>query len=692
MRNLFLHLIILICSGVWLFSGTSFAKTDPAEHEHGPKTIWTCSMHPQIQLPEFGQCPICFMDLIEIKKQSNEKRLSLRQISLDNQARKLAEIEVHPVTRENQNKDSKAKVQIFGRIDYDETRLRTITSWVDGRIDKLFVDYTGATVQRGQAVATIYSPDLFTAQAELIQAAKEYKRTQQSGNKLVKKMSGRTLEASREKLRLLGIGKKQLQSMETLQQPTRHITLTAPLAGIVIEKHVNEGMYVKTGNPVYTLADLNQIWVILEVYETDLHAVTMRQQVGFTVEAYPGTNFQGQVAYIDPLVDKKNRTVRVRLNVDNKNSKLKPGMFVRAELILPATEQAEKPLLIPASAPLLTGKRALVYVQAPENPGIYIGREVVLGSRRGDFYAVKSGLEEGELVVVRGNFKIDSAIQLQARPSMMNPLSKATKQQDSELPELFVSRLDLLNQRFIELSREIHQQDTGQYRPALQSFIQALAAISKDTLKEDEQLSWQEFAMLLKNDIILLQEAESTQEAQRIYAEFAEHFHQVRERFAIQDIPAAHSASPELQAKVGELLKGYLILQQNLAADNEQVALDSARTLPPLTQSLTTALQQTGTEKASELAARLAKTVQELTKVKKMADLRTRFYPYSQAVVETVEAFGSNDHTSWFVHFCPMAFDNTGASWLAPSEEISNPYFGAMMLRCGEVRKQLTQE
>uniref|UniRef100_UPI0040561E7F efflux RND transporter periplasmic adaptor subunit n=1 Tax=Candidatus Electrothrix sp. TaxID=2170559 RepID=UPI0040561E7F len=389
MRDLFLHLIILTCSFL-LFSGTSFAETDPADHEHGPETIWTCSMHPQIQLPEFGQCPICFMDLIEVKKQSNEKRLSLRQISLDSQAQKLAEIAVQPATRKNTENDSNAKVQIFGRIDYDETRLSTITSWVDGRIDKLFVDYTGATVQRGQAVAAIYSPDLFTAQAELIQAAKEYKRTRQSGNELVKKMSHRTLEASREKLRLLGIGKKQLQSMENLQQPTRHITLTAPLAGIVIEKHVNEGMYVKTGNPVYTLADLSKIWVILEVYETDLHAVSMGQQVGFTVEAYPGTSFQGKVAYIDPLVDEKNRTVRVRLHVDNQNGKLKPGMFVRAELILPTTGQAEKPLLIPASAPLLTGKRALVYVQVPKQPGTYIGREVVLGSRRGDFYVVKS--------------------------------------------------------------------------------------------------------------------------------------------------------------------------------------------------------------------------------------------------------------------------------------------------------------
>ena len=170
MRDLFRYLIILICCGLPIFSGASFAErtdsqTDPAEHQHEQASdiVWTCSMHPQIQLPEPGQCPICFMDLIEVEKRSNEDRLSLRQISLDSQARKLAEIEVQPVTRGN--KETDATVQIFGRIDYDETRMSTITSWVDGRIDKLFVDYTGAGVQRGQAVAEVYSPDLFTAQA-----------------------------------------------------------------------------------------------------------------------------------------------------------------------------------------------------------------------------------------------------------------------------------------------------------------------------------------------------------------------------------------------------------------------------------------------------------------------------------------------------------------------------------------------
>ncbi|MCI5167381.1 MAG: DUF3347 domain-containing protein, partial [Candidatus Electrothrix sp. GM3_4] len=437
--------------------------------------------------------------------------------------------------------------------------------------------------------------------------------------------------------------------------------------------------------------------IILDVYETDLQSVSMGQKVGFTVEAYPGTDFRGKVVYIDPLVNAKNRTVRVRLNADNKKGQLKPGMFVRAKLAAAVDKSGTSRLLVPSSAPLLTGKRALVYVQVPDKPGTYVGREVVLGSRRGEYYEVKGGLKEGELVVVRGNFKIDSAIQLQARPSMMNPYSgnsEKTEETKAPLPKLFVSRLDLLNQSFVALSGETHKKGSEQYTAALKGFSNALRAIKTDGtgLDEETTLSWQELSMLLKNDIILLQEAKGDKERLSLYAELAEHFQKVRQRFSIQDVPAAHTASPELEAKVGDLLKGYLILQQNLAADNEEVAKDSVAALAPLTEALVAVLEQHGTEDAAGLAERLSIDMLELAKADTLADIRTAFYPYSQAVVETVEAFGSNDHTSWFVHFCPMAFDSAGATWLAPTEEINNPYFGPMMLRCGEVREQLTQE
>jgi membrane fusion protein, copper/silver efflux system len=680
-------LAILFCFLLLQGSGVLAAGSETV-HDHTAETIWTCSMHPQIQLPESGQCPICFMDLIEVEKESSVNRSSLRQISFDSRARKLAEVEVAAV----KHGSGRTEIRMVGKVDYDETRVGTITSWVNGRIDKLFVDYTGSRVRRGQPMVKVYSPELLTAQAELIQASVALKRTGESGNEIIRKTAGRTLAASREKLRLLGLSNKQLEAIEKQGKPTDHIILTAPLSGIVIKKDVNEGMYVKTGSPIYTLADLDRVWVVLEAYESDLHAITMGQLVHFTVESYPGEAFQGEVAYIDPLVDTSTRTVRVRLNVDNGGAKLKPGMFVRAvSSVTVVSDPEDTPLLIPASAPLITGKRALVYVQLPDQPGVYIGREVVLGARQGGFYQVKSGLSAGELVVTRGNFKIDSAIQLQARPSMMNPYFETTGDKESSYPPLFLSRLDLLNHSFAELSKVVHTRDHGGHSDALAGFSSSLAAIKAEGLEEDDTLSWQELSMLLGSDIILLQEAENDEETERVYVTLAEHFHQLRLRFSLNDAVAARSGSFELRNKVSRLLEHYLRLEHSLAADNLETAKAESTALVPSADNLMAALQETGEDLASTLALGLAEDVRMLTTTESLAEIRAAFYQLSQTLVRMVETFGTNGESSLYIQFCPMAFDNKGATWLAASEEINNPYFGTMMLRCGEVRKQLIQ-
>ena len=677
---------IFIISICLLLLAVSQSTAAEAENDHAAETIWTCSMHPQIQLPESGQCPICFMDLIEIVKESEANRQSLRQISFDKRARRLAEVEVQPVIRGR----ASTEIHMVGKIDYDETRMGTITSWVNGRIDKLFVDYTGSHVRRGQAMVNIYSPELLTAQAELIQALAAYTRTKDSSNAIIKNTSARTLAASREKLRLLGLDDKQLRGIEKLGKPTDHITLTAPLSGIVIKKDVNEGMYVNTGSPIYTVADLDRVWVVLEAYESDLRAISIGQEVNFTVESYPGTAFQGKVAYIDPLVNNKSRTVRVRLNVDNQDAKLKPGMFVRALSSDTSTEDsAESPLLIPVSAPLLTGKRALVYVQVPDQPGTYIGREIILGPRQGNFYQVKSGLLEGELVVTRGNFKIDSAIQLQARPSMMNPYFSDAGKSENTYPTLFISKLDLLNNSFAELSKEIHGGSPEQITTSLNSFSGTFAAISGDSLEEDDKLSWQEISMLLSSDIILLKEADSSRETERIYTNFAEHFHSLRKRFSLNDVTAGTLGSPVLRKKIGNLVERYLSLELNLAADNPEAAKEDIQTLAPLAEVVTTALLETGEELAGTLSLGLIEDIHHLEQAKDLATIRKAFYPLSQSLVQLVENFGSSGDSPLYIQFCPMAFGNKGATWLADTEEINNPYFGAMMLRCGEVRKQV---
>jgi Cu(I)/Ag(I) efflux system membrane fusion protein len=316
----------------------------------------------------------------------------------------------------------------------------------------------------------LYSPQLLSAQAELLQAVKAVQKTS-GATELMRQSSIATLEAAREKLRLLGLLKEQIEEIERTGTPTDHLTIYAPIGGIVIAKHANAGDYVDTGTKIYTIADLSEVWVKLDAYESDMMWIRYGQKVEFTTEAYPGEVFEGTISFIDPVLDSMTRTVKVRVNVANPDGRLKPEMFVRAVVrskvagagmvmnedmagkwICPmhpsvvrnepgkcdicgmdlvtteslgyvtAKQADQPPLVIPASAPLITGKRAVVYVRLTnrEKP-TFEGREIVLGPRAGDYYLVKEGLAERELVVTNGNFKIDSALQIQAKPSMMNP-------------------------------------------------------------------------------------------------------------------------------------------------------------------------------------------------------------------------------------------------------------------------------
>ncbi|MFO7600858.1 MAG: efflux RND transporter periplasmic adaptor subunit, partial [Candidatus Desulfacyla sp.] len=290
-------------------------------------TIWTCSMHPQIRLPQPGQCPICFMDLIPLKKGDSEAPArSLREIRLSERARKLAQVRTSPVIR----KSPGVETRLTGQVAYDETRLGTITARVGGRIDRLYVDYTGAFVKKGQPMAEIYSPELYAAQSELIQAVKSLPDVSESSLKLIRESASRTMQAAREKLRLLGLTEAQMDAVANRGVPSEHITLHATLTGVVIRREVTEGVYVSTGSPIYTIADLSRVWVVLEAYESDLPWVRRGAQVAFRTDAFPGRSFSGKVVFIDPFLNEKTRTVRVRLEAENPDRLLRPGMYVRA--------------------------------------------------------------------------------------------------------------------------------------------------------------------------------------------------------------------------------------------------------------------------------------------------------------------------------------------------------------------------
>lgn len=397
---------------------------DPATAESSKSTVWTCSMHPQIKLPKPGKCPLCFMDLIPLETGDGEE-LDPRQIKMSEIAKQIARIETTPVIKGL----AEAEIRMVGNLDYNETRVSYITAWFPGRIEKLLVNFTGITVRQGEPMAHIYSPEMIAAQEELLQA-KKIVSTISNGSLILKNTARATLTAARDKLRLFGLAKNQIDKIETLDEIPDRITIRAPVSGTVIDKHVNEGMYLKTGMRLFTIADLSELWAYFDAYESDILWLKLGQYVRFTSLSFPGEIFEARIDFIDPILNPRTRTVKVRAVVNNENGRLKPEMFVsgivKSQLDksgnVATDDSDELPLIIPATAALLTGTRAVVYVELPSDEGsIFEGREVVLGPRAGDVYIVRSGLEEGELVVINGAFKIDAELQIRAKPSMMLP-------------------------------------------------------------------------------------------------------------------------------------------------------------------------------------------------------------------------------------------------------------------------------
>ena len=531
----------------------------------GKASVWTCSMHPHIKLPKAGKCPICFMDLIPLES-GDHNAGGLRELSVSENSARLMQLETVEVER----RFVTASVRMVGKIEYDETRVSYITAWVPGRLDRLFVDYTGVPVKKGDHMVYLYSPELLSAQEELLQAIKSAKELENSDVSLVRETTEATVDAAREKLRLWGLTAKQIGDIETRGKANDHVTVYAPAGGIVVHKDAQEGMYVNTGTRIYTIADLSQVWVNLDAYESDLAWLRYGQHVEFTAEAYPGETFGGVISFIHPVLNQATRTVKVRVNVPNDDGRLKPGMFVRAvaearvatggrvmdtalagKWISPMHPEVvkdepgacdvcgmplvraeslgyvgqeprvgDKPLVIPASAPLLTGKRAVVYVAVPdkEKP-TYEGREIVLGPRAGDYYVVAHGLEEGERIVTKGSFKLDAELQIRAKPSMMTPdgggsggehvdhdsatVSATGGGQASKGPALSAPAKSQLHDVIAAAHSAIGLAAGGELPKAQDAYRglgENVLSVNADSLSGHDAMLWKEYSMLLGND------------------------------------------------------------------------------------------------------------------------------------------------------------------------------------------------
>ena len=597
--------------------------------------MYTCSMHPQVRLPDpDAKCPICFMDLIPVAADDGEER-GERELTMTPAAMKLADIQTTPAMRMFPERE----VRLFGRLDYDETRMATISAYFPGRLERLFVDYTGIRVKEGDHLAEIYSPELLAAQEELRQAKASLEAISGNsgggsgggGSEIVRSSTEATYEAARDKLRLWGLTDQQIRELEQSDELLERLTIHSPIGGIVTHKRATEGMYVETGEPIYEVADLDWLWLKLEAYESQLPWLRYGQQVEFTVESMPGEIFTGRISFIDPTVDPMTRTVPVRVNVENAGRLLKPGMYARSRVnakiagygqvisddlagkwigpmhpeiikdgpgqcdicgmdLVPVEElgyrtvdaDVEPPLVIPDTAPLITGERAVVYVKLDKgDQPTFEGRVVTLGPEAGGYFDVKDGLREGEAVVTNGAFKLDSALQIAAKPSMMSAEDSAATQpvpQRFAVPDAFIFSLKPVYSAYFDMSESLAANDLEGFKQAAADLQRALEFVST-TGVTGEPLGW---------------------------------WRRIENK-----------------------------LRQQATGD---VDIESAR---------------------------------------------ATFENYSEAIIDLQQRFGHLGSRDHYVMHCPMAFDNAGADWLSRINEISNPYFGASMLRCGSIEQTI---
>jgi len=402
-------LILGIILGNVFSGGSSETTHTEGEHEYvqDPVTqLWTCSMHPQIKMEKPGNCPICGMELIPLEaSDESSENIADDEIVMNEEAYQLANIQTTVIEKASANKE----IRLLGRVKPDERRLYSQVSHIPGRIERLYVNFTGEKVFAGQKIVRIYSPELISAQKELFEAIKS------------KDIYPQLYTASRNKLKLWKLSDKQIDAIEASGNVQEQIDILSDHSGYVMSRNVELGDYIMAGGNLFDIANLSTVWIMFEAYEADIPWIHINDKVSFNIQAIPGKTFEGKITYVDPFVSSNTRVAKVRVEVKNPSNKLLPEMYASG-IIQAKMKGMENTIVIPKSAVLWTGKRAVVYVKVPhENTISFVYREVTLGQDMGEFYSIVEGLEEGETVATNGVFRIDASAQLLGQKSMMNP-------------------------------------------------------------------------------------------------------------------------------------------------------------------------------------------------------------------------------------------------------------------------------
>lgn len=568
----YMKVIGLIVIGLvlgYIFFSNSGESNDMSEHDHSKEKvekeeIWTCSMHPQIRQQEPGDCPICGMDLIPLE--DNNISTDPNMIELSESAVELANIETKKVRYEIPQK----RLVLNGKVKLDERKIHNQISHFSGRIEKLFVNFTGQKVSKGQKIASIYSPDLVNAQKEIFESVK------------LKNSMPELYKAAIEKLKLLKLTDEQINSILDDGKIQEEINILADANGFVNKLNISEGNWVKNGDVLFEIADINNLWILFEVYEQDLQWIKTGDKINFTVSSIPDKDFSATIKYIDPFLDNNDRTVKVRAEINNSDNKILPEMFVQG-IVFSDKYSNQKKIIIPKTAVLWTGKRSIVYVKNDkvEKP-TFVMREVILGSNLGDSYIIEDGLDKNDEVVTYGAFKIDASAQLAGKNSSMNqPEEKYGSEVENvdKIPFEFIAELKELILMYMDLTDALVQTDSNKANQKVKKLQQTLNNIEMGLLPNEAHKLWMEQYKIIKDKSGIIAGTKSIEEQRKAFVEL------------------------------------------------------------------------------------------------------------SEAIIKSAKNFDVG--LKLFIVHCPMANNDEGADWLSLKNEVLNPYFGDMMLNCGEVKEEI---
>lgn len=485
------------------------------QHEHSTKEsasaeadiTYTCSMHPQIRQKEPGTCPICEMDLTPLNTNVSSDPTVLE---MTEEAIRLADIQTTTV---GMGQNAGKKLTLSGKIQPDERAAATQVAHIPGRIEQLYITFTGERINKGQAIAKLYSPPLVTAQQELLEAIR------------FKGKSSEIAEAARTKLRYWKVSDAFIEKVEEAGKIQREITIYADRGGVVMNRKVAVGDYVEEGSALFELSNLSQLWALFEAYEGDLAYVRLGNTVQFTTPSVPGRNFAGRITFIDPIIDPASRTASLRAEIQNPGGILKPEMFIQGEVN--ASAASKTVVEVPKTAVLWTGKRSVVYLKKTDAEiPTFEYREVELGESTGNAYLVLKGLQTGDEVVTNGAFVIDAAAQLNNQQSMMNKLVAKEEATAMEMPNfrdqvspVFRQELDLLAKTYLRVKDDLVKTNAKASSTHAVDLAKQLEKMKNSNLPAEPAAFWKTQHEALRQHVARIK-ASTDVEAQRVQFDF----------------------------------------------------------------------------------------------------------------------------------------------------------------------------